>query len=83
MKYITFNQIIELNNKLLERGLSYKIHLSDRCGGQSMWIEVLSDKKEYLEDSKNVLIDFIKDFFISDRINLEFSEDNMSFWIKQ
>lgn len=83
MVYITFNHIIELNKKITEKELPYKIHLSDRCGGQSMWIEELEVNKENMEDLKRILYPLIEDFFKDERINLEFSQDLMTFWVEQ
>ena len=40
MNYITFNEIIEVNGLLEEKGLNFKVHLRDACGKQSCWIEL-------------------------------------------
>ena len=32
MNYITFNEIIEVNGLLEEKGLNFKVHLRDACG---------------------------------------------------
>ena len=34
MNYITFNEIIEVNGLLEEKGLNFKVHLRDACGKQ-------------------------------------------------
>ena len=39
MGYVSFNDVIELNGILKEKGLNFKIHLRDTCGRQSFWIE--------------------------------------------
>ena len=33
---ITWDNISEVNRRIKERDLAYKVHLSDACGGQSM-----------------------------------------------
>lgn len=43
MNYITFNEIIEVNGLLEEKGLNFKVHLRDACGKQSCWIEPLGN----------------------------------------
>ena len=43
MNYITFNEIIEVNGLLEEKGLNFKVHLRDACGKQSCWIEPLEN----------------------------------------
>ncbi|KNZ41921.1 RDAC family protein [Acetobacterium bakii] len=77
---ITWDDIIELNKKLKENNFDYKVHLSDACGGQSMWIESLGgetnpEKIELL----HVLID---DYFKAMKAEVEFSWDKKSFWMK-
>lgn len=32
MGYVSFNDVIELNGILKEKGLNFKIHLRDTCG---------------------------------------------------
>ena len=32
MNYITFNEMIEVNGLLEEKGLNFKVHLRDACG---------------------------------------------------
>ena len=43
MNYITFNEMIEVNGLLEEKGLNFKVHLRDACGKQSCWIEPLGN----------------------------------------
>ena len=71
--------IIELNNLLKERGLEYKIHLSDACGSQSMWIESLDPDASVGMDRE--LHKVITSFFEVQRIPLEYSADRNSFWV--
>ena len=39
MSYVSFNDVIELNGILKDKGLNFRIHLRDTCGRQSFWIE--------------------------------------------
>lgn len=74
---ITFQNIIQLNEILNEGAIPVKIHLSDACGGASMWIEELNGFKE---DNSTVLYQIIKEYFDSRYTNIKFSEDKKSFW---
>ena len=38
---VTFQEVIELNHRLLEKGLSFQLHLRDACGSQSFVMEPL------------------------------------------
>ena len=55
---ITWDNISEVNRRIKERDLAYKVHLSDACGGQSMWIESM-DKANHF-DNLDDLNDLIK-----------------------
>ena len=74
---ITFQNIIQLNEILNEGGIPAKIHLSDACGGTSMWIEELNGFKE---ENGTTLYQIIKEYFDSRYTNIKFSEDQNSFW---
>lgn len=37
MSYVSFNDVIELNGILKDKGLNFRIHLRDTCGRQSFW----------------------------------------------
>ena len=43
MSYVTFNDLIELNGILKDKGLNFRIHLRDTCGRKSFWIEPLGN----------------------------------------
>lgn len=43
MSYVSFNDVIELNGILKDKGLNFRIHLRDTCGRQSFWIEPLGN----------------------------------------
>lgn len=78
MQIISFNMIIDLNNILKEKSLDFKIHLRDRCGSQSMWIEALSSNVSI--NSRDELDILINDYFAKQHISLKFSDDCNSFW---
>ncbi|MDO9490665.1 hypothetical protein [Acetobacterium sp.] len=77
---ITWNNISEVNRRIEERDLAYKVHLSDACGGQSMWIEAM-DKANHF-DNLDDLNDLIKGYFSEIHADVEFSWDKKSFWSK-
>lgn len=81
MKIVTFSNIIELNNILQEKGLNYKIHISDACGQQSMWIETMDAELSIpLDDSLN---ETIIAYFAKNGMGLDFSSDRSSFWVAE
>ncbi len=77
---ITWDNISEVNRRIKEQELTYKIHLSDACGGQSMWIE--STDKENHFDNLDVLNELIRNYFTEINAEIEFSWDKKSFWSK-
>ena len=77
---ITWDNISEVNRRIKERDLAYKVHLSDACGGQSMWIESM-DKANHFENLDD-LNDLIKAYFSEIHADVEFSWDKKSFWSK-
>jgi hypothetical protein len=77
---ITWDNISEVNRRIKERDLAYKVHLSDACGGQSMWIESM-DKANHF-DNLDDLNDLIKAYFSEIHAEVEFSWDKKSFWSK-
>jgi len=76
MNIISINKIVELNKLLLENGINIKIHISDACGKQSMWIEPLDSQPV----EENVYA-YLGNFFEKERIKLIYSDDKMRFWI--
>lgn len=79
MKIVTFGHIIEINNLLKEEGYEYKIHLSDACSGQSMWIESLNPY--YTPQGNKDLYTRINEFFKDKGMDLEYSDNLISFWV--
>lgn len=78
MPIVSITMIIELNKILQEKELSYKIHLSDACGKQSMWIEALSG--DVLEEPSAELYRAVEEYFSKRRIRLEYSPDKHTLW---
>lgn len=75
---VTFENLLEMNRRATEKGLAYKIHLSDACGGQTLWIESLQENDAY--DNLDDLVQIIKDFFAEHRAEVEFGKDQKTFW---
>lgn len=72
---LTFNEIIDLNHILEEKGISFKVHLHDRCGSQSFTVEPTGKNEQPIDYAKNEILDY----FNKKRITLKFSEDNQEF----
>jgi hypothetical protein len=71
---------MDLNDRVRENKLDYKIHLSDACGGQSMWIESLKPDNSFADlDVLNRLID---EYFAEIKADIVYSWDKKSFWMK-
>lgn len=79
MPIVSITMIIKINKLLQEKGLPYKIHLSDACGRQSMWIEMPDDDKS-LEQSAE-FYKTIEDYFSKHRMQLKYSPDRHTFWV--
>ncbi|WKY48246.1 hypothetical protein Q5O24_02620 [Eubacteriaceae bacterium ES3] len=77
---LAWDDIKELNDRIEERHLDCKVHLSDACSGQSMWLEDLSGSGFKKMDEIHQLI---KDFFTEKKVEIDFSWDKKSFWTKE
>ena len=77
---ITWDNISEVNRRIKEQDLAYKVHLSDACGGQSMWIESMDKANRF--DNLDELNELIKGYFSEIHAEVEFSWDKKSFWSK-
>ena len=78
---VIYDDIIEINHLLEEKGLSFKLHMRDACGSQSFWIEPLNDglEEERYEDMQSVL----KDYFAKKSIAIKFMDSKLNFVIVQ
>lgn len=79
MKAIGFQEIIECNHYLEQNGLSFKIHLRDACGKQTMWIEPLGNCA--CDGKYQEMYQALVQFFKEKGHELAFSEDQMNFWL--
>lgn len=80
MKIVSINQIIELNELLKKKNLSFKIHIRDACGGQSFYIEPFEDL-----DTKSInedLYETLEQYFSKQRMTLVYADDKINFTIK-
>lgn len=77
---ITWDELKEMNDLIKENNLMYKIHLSDACGGQTMWIETLDggDAKD-INKINPVLIEYFKQH----NTEIQFNSNNDKFWVKK
>ena len=79
MNIISIKQILECNDMIKEKGLSFKIHLRDACGRQSCRIESLREENE--EAEFQALYKSLDEYFSRFRFTLEYGEDKLNFWI--
>lgn len=77
---ITWDNISEINRRIEEHDLAYKVHLSEACGGQSMWIESMHKDNRF--DNLDDLSGLIQDYFSEIHADVAFSWDKKSFWSK-
>lgn len=80
-KIISFVEIINCNAALKEQRLNFKIHLRDACGKQSCWIEPLSGSA--CDGTYETLYRVLEEFFQSLGFQLEYSDDQLNFWLDQ
>lgn len=76
---VTYNEVIELNHVLEEKGLLFKLHLHDACGSQSFTIEPLSDcscEGRYEDMEREVT-----KYFESKGITIRFLDNHLEFVI--
>lgn len=78
MPIVSIAMIVEVNQLLREKGIPFKIHLSDACGRQSMWVEPLGGEaspERYAEFYKTA-----EAYFEGQRMRLAYSPDRHTFW---
>ncbi len=76
---VTWDNIKALNNQIEKENLAYKVHLSDACSGQCMWLE---DLKHETFTRNDKLENVIRNYFKAEESKLVFSQDKKSFWTK-
>ncbi len=76
---ITYNDVHEINQKLKEKELKFKLHLHDVCGSQSFTIELIGSNmnKNHNEEMKKV----IQGYFEAKHVKVEFLENSLEFFI--
>lgn len=74
---IIYNDIVELNHMLEERGLRFKLHMRDTCGSQSFWIEPTNSiiGEDRLEEMQSV----ITEYFSHKGVQIQFLDSNLEF----
>lgn len=74
---VTYNDIIEINHLLEDKGLRFKLHLHDACGSQTFTIEPLGNCacEGHYEDMKLA----IDSYFSEKGIAIRFLENNLEF----
>lgn len=77
MNYITFNEIIEVNGLLEEKGLNFKVHLRDACGKQSCWIEPLGNCA--CEGRYEEMYQVVEEYFRRKGQKIAFDETKLNF----
>lgn len=77
MTIIGMNQVIELNQKITEKELLFKLHMRDACGQQSFKLEPLG---ETTKEALNKVHEIIEDFMEKEKITIEYSKDGLNFW---
>ncbi len=75
---LTYNDIVELNHFLEEKTLSYKVHMHDRCGGQSFTIRAIDENTSNPNESDDVKKEIVK-YFENKGYYPCFSESNQEF----
>lgn len=78
---IIYNDIVEINRRLQENKLHFKLHMRDACGSQSFWLEELdagSCASQYDEMQKTILA-----YFAEKNITINFMDNPLDFVILQ
>lgn len=57
MKVVTPFEVAECNAELLHAGVSCRVHLTDACGAQSLWLEAEDDG---LDEARAVIVGFFE-----------------------
>lgn len=76
---VTWDNIKLLNEQIQKEKLAYKVHLSDACSGQCMWLEDLKHD-DFVKNEK--VEEVISNYFKAEECKITFSTDKKSFWTK-
>lgn len=76
---VTLGMIVELNEQVAQQAPGFRIHLSDACGRQSMWIELTDEQTPPTRWAE--LYGILEAYFHARGMVLGFSQDKKTFWI--
>lgn len=74
----TYNEIIDLNHSLEDKGLLFKLHLHDACGSQSFTIESTGDNRKDQLEAMELLI---REYFQEKKVFVKFIDEGLGFLI--
>ena len=77
MSYVSFNDVIELNGILKDKGLNFRIHLRDTCGGQSFWIEPLGNCA--CEGRYDEMYQVVEEYLEGKGFSVQYDDQKMNF----
>jgi len=80
MKIVGISDIVELNQRISEAGMNYKIHLQDSCGSQTMRVERLNTDEN--NGREETLRSVLRDFFDARGMKIKFYEGNEYFSVQ-
>jgi hypothetical protein len=78
---VSLNVVVELNHLLEDKGMKYRVHLSDACGNQSFSVEPKDNcvcDGQY-EEMNSVIIKH----FADKNIQIRFLKDKLNFIIEE
>ena len=76
MQTLSISMVVELNKLLAHNDLEFKIHLSDTCGKQSLWID-----SNIPISSLDKFYPLMEAYFEKYNITLQYNANKTSFWI--
>lgn len=77
MSYVSFNDVIELNRILKDKGLNFRIHLRDTCGRQSFWIEALGNCA--CEGRYDEMYQVVEEYLEGKGFSVQYDDQKMNF----
>lgn len=77
MSYVSFNDVIELNGILKDKGLNFRIHLRDTCGRPSFWIEPLGNCA--CEGRYDEMYQVVEEYLEGKGFSVQYDDQKMNF----
>ena len=77
MSYVSFNDVIELNGILKDKGLNFRSHLRDTCGRQSFWIEPLGNCA--CEGRYDEMYQVVEEYLEGKGFSVQYDDQKMNF----